>query len=239
MYLDYDESCILAHQLMNHSIPNSATVALFPNMIALPEVEKIMKGTSYAIGGQNCAWVPKGAYTGAVSAVMLKEAGCEYVLVGHSERRHIFGETNEDVRKKLEAALDAGLTAVLCIGETREDREEEKTEYRLKKQLMKALDGLQLNGGKLIIAYEPVWAISQAGVGEVCEPQEANEMHDWIRMETKQYIDGTIPVIYGGSVNAQNVVSYVSQNSIDGVLVGHASTQFEEFSQLMNAASGV
>lgn len=237
MYLDYDESCIATNQLLAADVPSNVTAAVFPNMVAVSEVTKMLKETGFAVGGQNCSWVPKGAYTGAVSAVMLKNIGCEYVLVGHSERRHIFGENDDDIRKKLEAALDAGLTPVLCVGETQQDRDEEKVEYRIKKQLMKAFDGLQLNGGKVLVAYEPVWAISQGGVGQACEPATAEEMHTLIKTELKQYIDADIPVIYGGSADAENVLSYVSLSSVDGVLVGHASTDAASLQTIINAAA--
>jgi len=239
MYLDYDESCILSNQLLTNPVADNVDVVVFPNMLALSEVEKIMRETPYSVGGQNCSWVPKGAYTGAVSALLLKETGCTHVLVGHSERRYIFGESDEDVRKKLDAALGAGLIPVLCIGETQEDRDVGKTEYRIKKQLMKALDGIEINGGKLVIAYEPVWAISRSGTGVSCDPQEAEKVHSMIKTEIKQYVDKEIPVIYGGSVNSQNVVSYASQNAIDGVLVGHASTQYEDFVLLLEHVSNL
>ena len=234
MYLDFDESCILANQLLSEPFDEEkVNLAFFPNFLAVSELVKIFRDTAVAVGAQTCAWTPKGAYTGAVSAHLLKQVGCAYVLVGHSERRYIFGESNEDTRKRLEAALDAGLTPILCIGETEEDLKEQKREYRLKKQLMKALDGLDLSGRPLFIAYEPVWAI---GSGKSCQPSDADDVHGWIRTEVKQYTDAEIPVLYGGSVDYANVIEYLSRETVDGVLVGGASTKMETFLPLIRAA---
>lgn len=233
MYLDFSESCVFANRLLGAAFDASQVkLAVFPTYLAIPDLVKIFADTSIAVGAQTCAWTPKGAYTGAVSAFLLKEAGCEYVLVGHSERRYIFGETGEDVRKKLAAALDAGLTPVLCIGETEADKNEGRTEYRLKKQLWQALNGLPLDQSRLIIAYEPVWAI---GTGRPCRPADADDVIGWIRLEIKQYIKGAVPLLYGGSVEAENVVDYVSRATIDGVLVGGAASKFETFAPLIRA----
>lgn len=207
------------------------TIAVFPTTLAVREVIMCLNGSGIAAGAQDTAWVPKGAYTGAVSAHMLRAAGCQYALVGHSERRYVFGEHDDDVRKKIEACLDAGLVPVVCVGETQEDLDENKREYRLKKQLMKAFEGLQINGGKVLIAYEPVWAI---GGGKPCSPDEADSVHGWIKMEAKQYLGQNIPVLYGGSVNPENVVSYVARDVIDGVLVGGASAKLDSFVKLIN-----
>jgi triosephosphate isomerase (TIM) len=240
MYLDFDESLVLANQLATESYnSNKVEVAVFPNYLAITDVEMSLRDTSIRIGAQNCAWVPKGAYTGAISAEMLRSANCDYVLVGHSERRYVFGETDSDVRKKLEAVLDVGLTPVLCVGETKKDREEGKTEYRLKKQLMKALDGINLYSNGLIIAYEPVWAISNAGVGEPCDPEDANEAHELIDLEIKQYLDIDVPLLYGGSVTANNVLSYLAHDSVDGVLVGSAARKIETFSNLIRTVESM
>ena len=235
MYLDFDESCVLANQLISESFDSKkVNLGVFPNMLAVPEVKKIIHDSDIQLGAQNCSWVPKGAYTGATSALMLEKIDCKYVLVGHSERRHIFGESNEDVRKKIEACLDSGLTPVLCIGETLEDRESDRLEYRLKKQIMKAfgnLDGVE----RAMVAYEPVWAISGSGSGLLCNPEDADEVHNWVRKELKQHTDTEIPLLFGGSVNAESVVSYVSLDSVDGVLVGGASRKLDTFLPLVRA----
>lgn len=231
MYLDFDESCMLASQVREWLYDSDAvTLALFPASIAAREVGMIVAGTDIQLGAQNVAWVPKGAYTGAVSALMYKGIGCTYALVGHSERRHIFGESDTDVRKKVEACLDAGIVPVVCIGETKEEKEEGKREYRLKKQLLKIFKDLDLGGRKIIIAYEPVWSI---GTGDACLPADAEDIHLWIRTEIKQYTDSEVPILYGGSVNAENVVSYLSRTAIDGVLVGSMSAKEETFRTLI------
>lgn len=234
MYLDFSESCILSSQLIAESWDKEKTaVTLLPSLLAVTEVEKIVRDTGIGLGAQNCAWVPKGAYTGAVSAHMLKDAGCQYVLVGHSERRYIFGESSEDIRKKVAAAFDAGLTPIVCIGESKEHKEAGKREYELKKQLMKIFEGLDTTGHDFMIAYEPLWSI---GTDEPCLPADVDDVHGWIEIEMKQYTTARVPVIYGGSVEAENVVSYLTRETVAGVLVGHASTKFDTFWPLIQAA---
>ncbi len=234
MYLDFDEANILIHQILQETFDSeNVGVGIFPSSIATADILKAAAGTPVAVGAQNVAWTPKGAYTGAISANMYKNLGCTHALVGHSERRHIFGETNDDIRKKLEACLEVGLTPILCIGETAEDVEAGKRDYRLKKQLSKALDGLALDSSStFFIAYEPVWAI---GTGDPCHPEKAEEVHAWIKEEISQYTDIHIPLLYGGSVNPTNVVSYVSSQQIDGVLVGGASAKFDSFIEIIRA----
>lgn len=233
MYLDFEESVILAQALAEGNFDKQKNeLAVFPTTLAMREVVMCLNGSGIVVGAQDVAWAPKGAYTGAVSAHMFKAVGCKYALVGHSERRHVFGESDEDVRKKIEACVDAGLIPVVCVGETQEDLDENKREYRLKKQLMKAFDGLQLDGGGVMVAYEPVWAI---GTGKPCSPDEADSVQGWIKMELKQYLTREVPVLYGGSVNAENVVSYVARDVIDGVLVGGASAKLDSFVKLIKA----
>lgn len=237
MYLTHQESVVLASHLSGRSFhEQSLCVAVFPMMLSFLEVDKQLHQSAIKRGVQNIAWTPQGAYTGAISAHMVKDVGASYALVGHSERRYIFGETNEDIRKKIDAALEAQLIPVVCIGETATDKAENKTEYRLKKQLMKALEGLSLQDNQLIIAYEPVWAISQGGSGKPCPPLVAEERHAWIKEEIKQYTKAAIPVLYGGSVNPGNMLSYMSCTDIDGVLVGSASTTVENMVAMIEAA---
>ncbi|MFZ2190354.1 MAG: triose-phosphate isomerase [Candidatus Magasanikiibacteriota bacterium] len=240
MYLDFDESNILANALLLEKIDfNKIELCLFPSALALREMAMVLNQTDVKVGAQNINWNPKGAYTGEISAQMYKDVGCKYALVGHSERRHVFGETDEEVRKKIEACLEVGLIPVVCVGETKEDKDEGKREYRLKKQLMRAFENLDLSNKEIIIAYEPVWAISKAGVGEACSAEEADDVHGWIKNELKQYTDKVIPVVYGGSANEKNVVSLLSQEMIDGVLPGNASTKFETFISLIHGAEQV
>ncbi|MBT3817517.1 MAG: triose-phosphate isomerase [Candidatus Magasanikbacteria bacterium] len=232
MYLTHKETIILAKELKENLPDSSTSLAVFPSMLSAVGVLDELKDTEISVGAQNVAWTPSGAYTGAVSAVLCKEVGTNYALVGHSERRHVFGESNEVVRKKLEACLDAGIIPVLCIGETKEDLDAGKKEYRIKKQLMKALDGLKIPESGFFIAYEPVWAI---GTGEHCMPEDVHEIHTFIKEELKQYTDKQIPLLYGGSVTDENVVSYTMLGSVDGVLVGGASTTYDSFISLIRA----
>ena len=236
MYLDSDEASLLVGKLKSINFnKNKLSIAVFPNTISFIKTLEL-KEVGVSVGAQNVAWTPKGAYTGATSADIFASAGATYALVGHSERRHIFGETNEDVRNKLEACIDAGIIPVLCIGESEEDLADDKREYRLKKQLMKALAGLKIEEGKMMIAYEPVWAI---GSGKPCSPEEADLVHKLIKSELVNYTDTKVPLLYGGSANESNVVSYLSYDDIDGVLSGGASTNFESFASIIKNAEEI
>lgn len=229
--MDYQESKDMAEALSKENFDDSKVkLAVFPTALANKDVSEKLQASQFATGAQDVAWMPKGAYTGAISAHMFKEVGCEYALMGHSERRHIFNETDDDVRKKIEACLDVGLTPVVCIGETKEELADGKREYRLKKQLMKAFADLSLNGGKIMVAYEPVWAI---GTGMACLPADADDIHGWIKQELKQYFEQEIPVLYGGSVSTENVVSYLAFETVNGVLVGGASAKFDSWTAII------
>lgn len=230
MYLDFDESNILANALLQEKfVDEKVKLAIFPSSLALREVFMAMEGSVFSVGAQNVSWVSKGGYTGAISAQMFQDVGCEYTLVGHSERRHIFGETDDDVKKKLQACLEIGLTPVLCIGETKEEKFAGERNNVLKTQLAVLAD-LDLTDKEILIAYEPVWAI---GTGDACDPIEAEEIHHWIKEELKQYTNQEMPLLYGGSVKAENVISYVSLPNVDGVLVGGASSKLETFVPLI------
>jgi triosephosphate isomerase len=234
MYLTLEEAKALSEDLAKNEFTGDVKLAVFPSALAVGEVIKTFAGTDFAVGAQTVNWTPKGAYTGAVSAFLYKEAGCEYSLVGHSERRHVFGETDEEVRKKIEACLENNLIPVVCIGETKEEKDNNQRDYRLKTQMEFAFKDLNLNGGKVIVAYEPVWAI---GTGDACNPADADDVQGWIKTELKKYFDKEIPVLYGGSVNEKNVSDYVRYDTIDGVLVGGASTKLDTFTALINNAT--
>lgn len=237
MYLDNEESIALASKIAEEEYDtNALRVAIFPTMLSLSAVVDLVTDTEIAVGAQHVAWSPAGAYTGAVSATFVHAAGASYTLVGHSERRHVFGETNADVRQRLEAAIEAGLTPILCVGETQQDLDEGKRKYRLQRQLQKALEGLKLGEQGLFVAYEPVWAISKGGNGVPCTPEDAADVHQWLAVEIASYGFTDVPLLYGGSVNAQNVVSYLELEGVDGVLVGSASCTYEKFSPLLTAA---
>ena len=230
MYLNFSESMILANQLaeVEYDI-EKISLGVFPSVLAFTEVEKLYRDSNVSVGAQNVAWTPKGAYTGAVSAELYREAGAVYALVGHSERRYIFGESNADVKKKFEACVDAGIIPVLCIGETHEDLDNNKREYRLKKQLS-ILEGVS-SDVQFFVAYEPVWAI---GTGAPCDHIQVAEIHDRIKEEIEQYTScASIPVLYGGSIKEENVITYLPHTSIDGFLIGSASAKYEHFSSII------
>lgn len=230
MYLDVVESVKLAEGIKKIPSVSGYEVMVFPSALAFTSVYDVLKDSNIRVGAQNVAWVPKGAYTGAVSALLFKEAGASHALVGHSERRHIFGERSEAVRKKAEACIDAGLVPVVCIGETQEDKEEDKRMYRLKKQMKTSCEGLPESGKGYMVAYEPVWAV---GTGNPCSPADAEDVIGWIKLELKDYTDKAIAVLYGGSVTPDNVSSYCKLDSVDGVLVGSAMAKLESFEAMM------
>lgn len=238
MYLSHKEAVALSAQYFGLPFDEHCLrVAVFPSMLSFLDVSKNLKQSAIARGVQNVAYTPRGAYTGAVSAELAAEAGARYALVGHSERRYIFGEDNEAIHKKVAAVIATGMTAILCIGDTSEDLANDKADYRVKKQLMRALEGTTIPEGKLIVAYEPVWAIHNSGDAHACEPDKANAMHQLIKEELTQYSDAPVPVIYGGSVTAKNMLSYMACSDIDGVLVGSASTTFDGFKDMMTIAA--
>lgn len=190
------------------------------------------------LGAQNCHWEERGAYTGEVSPQFLRELNCSYVIVGHSERRLLFSETDEMVGKKVGAVLNHGMNPVLCIGETRKNRDEGKTWEVVSEQLAKGLlrvDSLSME--KVVIAYEPVWAI---GTGLSATPPMAQEVHKlirgWIKEEKGEGCAMTSRLLYGGSVSAQNFSSFIKQPDIDGALVGGASLEVDSFRQIVHDA---
>lgn len=235
MYLSNEETMRLAKAVAGVAFDaNAVTVAVFPNTLLFTEVASVLDDGQVSVGAQNVAWVPQGAYTGAVSAHLFHEVGAQFALVGHSERRYVFGEDDDDVRKKVEACLDAGVTPVVCVGETQEDVDAGRAEYRVKKQIMKVFEGLSLDS-PAIVAYEPVWAISKSGTGVPCDPEDAAKMHAFIKSEIASYTDTDVPVVYGGSVKPDNIASYLVMNTIDGVLPGNASTKEDSFVAMVRA----
>lgn len=209
-----------------------------PPFTALTAVGPVIAGTRIGLGAQNLHWAKEGAYTGEVSADMLLDVGCRYVIIGHSERRQYFGETDERVNKKGRAALTSGLTPIICIGETLTEREAGRADAVVEMQLKGALSGLspeQVQG--LILAYEPVWAI---GTGKTATPDQAEEMHAHIRKTIAMLVDaesaGGIRILYGGSVKPDNAKELLQRSEIDGALIGGASLQADSFAAIANAA---
>lgn len=193
--------------------------------------------SGFRIGAQDCFWEQKGAFTGEVSPKMLKDVGCRYVIVGHSERRRYFGETDEIVNKKIKSALGAGLKPILCVGETREEKERGEMTNALRKQIGLGLRGVGRKAAKrIIIAYEPVWAI---GTGNNCSLDHAASAGLFIRKllagRYSRLAANSIPILYGGSVNSQNAASYVKEAGLQGLLVGGASLDHRELTKVIKS----
>jgi triosephosphate isomerase len=214
-------------------------VGVFPSFDALEKVHDALEGSSIILGAQDCFWEEKGADTGEESPAQIKAVGCTHVLVGHSERRAKLGETDEMVNNKLKAALGAGLTPVLCVGETESQRMGGQWTVVIESQTRKGLAGIELSGNRqIVIAYEPVWAI---GTGKPCAPADAREAHALIRNTLVELFGAEraarhFSVIYGGSVEAKNIASYLREEGIDGALVGGASQKLTSFLALIGAA---
>jgi triosephosphate isomerase len=210
-------------------------IVVAPAFTALHAVAEAARHTNIGVAGQNLHWEKEGAFTGEVSAGMLREAGAEYVIIGHSERRRLFQETDETVNRKLLSALGVSLTPIVCIGETLEEREANQTLPVLDRQINQGLDGLsgdQVAG--LVIAYEPVWAI---GTGRNATPEQAGEAHAHIRTRIRQGFGGAAAdqchVIYGGSVKPDNIHSLIVHPDVDGALVGGASLDVNGFREIV------
>ncbi|MFA5250524.1 MAG: triose-phosphate isomerase [Parachlamydiales bacterium] len=204
---------------------------------ALKSAAKAAEGSKIIVGAQNMHSEPSGAFTGEISALMLKEAGAEFVLIGHSERRTLFKETDAEVHKKLLRALKDDLQPLLCLGETAQERADGETETVLKGQLEKALKGLSFDLlEKLVIAYEPVWAI---GTGQVATPEMAEEVHHFLRKELTglfgKAASGKIYLLYGGSVKPDNVLALMQKPNIDGALIGGASLEVDSFLKIIQS----
>jgi triosephosphate isomerase (TIM) len=211
-------------------------VVICPPYTNLAVAVKAVEGTRIQIGAQNLHWAKEGAYTGEISAAMIKACGCSHVIIGHSERRQYFGETDESVQKKTVAALAEGLIPIVCVGERLEHREGGKTEAVLVEQCKGGICGLTPEQfGKVIIAYEPVWAI---GTGKTATPEIAADAHRVIRQQIRDAFGagtaGAVRILYGGSVKPDNTRSLMAQPEIDGVLVGGASLEPASFASIVN-----
>jgi triosephosphate isomerase (TIM) len=212
-------------------------VLLCPPYTSLAIANELIKGTPFRLGAQNVHQEEAGAFTGEISVPMLREAGCEYVIIGHSERRAYYHEDDALINKKVKAALGGGLIVILCVGETLEEREKGVTNDVVQTQLEGSLHGIgQEELQQIIIAYEPVWAI---GTGRNATPEQANEVHSYIRrLIADRYTDavaGDLIIQYGGSVKADNAASLLSMPDIDGALVGGASLKADTFAKIVTA----
>jgi triosephosphate isomerase len=214
------------------------TVAVCPPFPFLPAVAQALAGSKVALGGQNCYVEKEGAFTGEVSPAMLLDVGCKYVILGHSERRHKLGETDEFVNLKVKAALGAGLDVILCIGETLPDREANQTHAVLDRHVTRGLAGIaESQLPHITLAYEPVWAI---GTGKNATPEQAQDAHAFVRRRLGQIFSEKaaqqVPIQYGGSVKPDNAASLLHQPDVDGALVGGASLKADQFLAIMRAA---
>jgi triosephosphate isomerase len=223
--------------LAGHGTESQVDLAVFPPFPYLSLTQSILDGSTIVWGAQNLNPSPQGAHTGEVSAGMLLDFGCEYVLVGHSERRTLYRESDDDVALRFEAALEAGLRPILCLGETLDERENSQTEVVVSRQLDSVLQrcGIESFSGA-VIAYEPVWAI---GTGKTATPAQAQDVHAFIRNKLSAQddtISGQITILYGGSVNGSNAADLFAREDIDGGLVGGASLSAEDFLAIRDAA---
>jgi triosephosphate isomerase len=227
---------LLEDLLAGSSVDGKADLAVFPPFPYLPLTESILSGSHILWGGQTLNPHAQGAHTGETSGNMLADMGCLYVLVGHSERRSIYAESDEDVAERFRAALDAGLEPVLCVGETLEEREQGQTEAVIARQLDAVIANVGINAfARAVVAYEPVWAI---GTGLTATPQQAQSVHAFIRdklASLNDIIAGQLRILYGGSVKGSNAAELFAQRDIDGGLVGGASLTAEDFLAIYSA----
>lgn len=234
MNLGIKESVELSKKISGETKPDeNISVVLCPSFTALSKVSGIIKKSPVKLGAQDVFWVNKGAFTGEVSAQELKEIGAEFVIVGHSERRHIIGETDEVIAKKIKLAADFGLRPILCVGEVLSERENEQAEKVVARQLeigLQLLDNAQIS--KILIAYEPVWAI---GTGKACSPDDALSMLVLIKKVLQEkFSDNNIPILYGGSTDDKNIASYI-EVGYSGALVGGSSLKPLTFLKMKEA----
>jgi triosephosphate isomerase len=214
-------------------------VLVCPPFLALAAAREALDGSPIRLGAQDVHWEPKGAFTGELSTAMLKDVGCSAVILGHSERRHIMGETNEMVNRKTKACLAAGLLPVVCVGELLEERNMGVTREVVERQISRGLEGLSPEEvAKLVIAYEPVWAI---GTGKTATPRQAAEVHHYLRklitQKSGEAVGQGIRILYGGSVSPENVKELMAEEDIDGALVGGASLKVDSFLKIVRYQS--
>jgi triosephosphate isomerase len=238
MHQTLREAEALVNVLKSSCRTSAVEVIVCPPFTALASVAALLKGSSIALGAQDLFWEPQGAFTGEVSGPMLHDVGCRYVIVGHSERRAFFGETDEAVHRKLRSAMSHQLVPIVCVGETLAQREQGRTFDVLTRQLTAIFAECdRWPCSQLILAYEPVWAI---GTGKNATPEQAQEAHQFIRQwlikRCGAAIAEAIRIQYGGSVTAANAASLLQQADVDGALVGGASLKADQFSAIVNAA---
>jgi len=216
-------------------------VGIAPVFVSLHPVAQALAGGSVALAAQNGYWEPEGAFTGEISFPLIRDVGCTHVILGHSERRHVFGETEEEIARKVRAALDADLKVIFCIGEMLDERERGEAQTVVRRQVTSGLEGLTAaQMGRVVLAYEPVWAI---GTGKTATTDQAQEMHAFIRSILKESfgrdLAGQVVIQYGGSVKPSNAAELLSQPDVDGALVGGAALKADSFAAIIEAAVNV
>ncbi len=240
MHKTLPEAIELVSELKNklQNFQPACDVIIFPPFVNLESVSELLKDSPIHLGAQNMHFEESGAFTGEISADMLKSVGAEFVIIGHSERRHIFNEPDEWINEKVKRALKKGLKPILCIGEKLEEREEGLTEKVLRRQVIEGLKGISSEAIKnIVIAYEPVWAI---GTGKTAAPQEADSAHAFVRAIITELYDSdvaqSLTIQYGGSVKPNNAKDLLSQPNIDGALVGGACLKADSFIEIIKSA---
>jgi len=239
MSLSYRQALDLAENLLEQNNQSEKVeVVVCPAFISLFGVAEKILNSGIKLGAQDCFWHEEGAFTGEVSPLNLRDIGCEYVIVGHSERRGYLNETDQMVNQKVKAVLENNLIPIICVGETLAERQSSSKDFVIMNQVNKALEGIELSGNqKLIIAYEPVWVI---GSGQAVEPREAEHTNQVIRqllidMYPLEVVNEKFNLIYGGSVNPVNIKQFLLQPTVEGALVGGASLEAETFWQIIKA----
>jgi len=236
MFKTISEGVALATEIRNGADHPEVEVLVAPPFTALHAVAKALDGSTVRLGAQNMHAEKEGAFTGEIAPPMLKDAGCSHVILGHSERRQYFGETDEGVAKKTKVALDHGLVPIACVGETLAEREAGRTMEVVGRQLEAVMKALTADeAGQIVVAYEPVWAI---GTGKVATPEQAQEVHAFIRVRSRE-IHGVVVadglrILYGGSVKPDNVAGLMALGDVDGALVGGASLKADSFLKLVH-----
>lgn len=240
MYKDVNESIELVNAIKRGVFEvENVEIVICPPSTNLSEVGEMLIESNIGVGAQNCHWEKEGAFTGEISVPMIKSVNCSYVIIGHSERRKYFGETDATVNKKVASVINGGLVPIMCVGETLEEREAGKTMDVVKQQVLGGLEAFKEDYLKdLVIAYEPVWAI---GTGKTATPAQAEEVHGMIRsllstMFSPAFADST-RILYGGSVNPGNVRELMNEKDIDGGLIGGASLKADSFIEMVKTTS--
>ena len=229
MNLNLNDINLFSESLKKNNFSNQVQACIFPQSLHLNYLINLLKTTPVYFGGQNCYQKNNGPFTGEISPVALKEIGCDYVILGHSERRQIFNEANDHIKKCSEAAINARLIPIICVGENLDDRKNKKALDFVKEQI---LNSTPVTNKEVVIAYEPIWSI---GTGIIPSKDEIFEMHDHIKKIAYSLLNVKVKVLYGGSVNLNNIDDVLSVNNVDGILVGGASLKIKDFLAIYEA----